>query len=110
MIGELKILQHICPFNEKLPWEAVWDCKVLFYDEEEQVEDEEDGLETDRANDRRGSGKDNNSVKSTTGAIPSNKESNRDKQSNKENAAASNQAADVVGNPRKEVGCKCIVM
>jgi hypothetical protein len=32
--GELKILQHICPLNEKLPWETAWDCKVLFYDDD----------------------------------------------------------------------------
>lgn len=35
--GELKMLHHICPLNERLPWEAVWDCKVLFYDEEDVV-------------------------------------------------------------------------
>jgi hypothetical protein len=30
----MRILQHICPLNEKDSWEAVWDCKVLFYDDE----------------------------------------------------------------------------
>ena len=116
--GELKILQHICPFNEKLPWEAVWDCKVLFYDEEEQEEEEEDELiESGHQTDTNNFDKQNrSSAKSTTEAKPSSKESNKMAESNKENASSSNAVAEDPTNslkdpiPRKGIGCKCSVM
>ena len=114
--GELKILQHICPFNEKLPWEAVWDCKVLFYDDEELVEEDDEEIETDNQVDRSYIEKPNKSAKSATEAIPPSKESNRVKQFDKENVPNSNgvkeeQASSLKDpSPRKGIGCKCTVM
>lgn len=115
--GELKILQHICPFNEKLPWEAVWDCKILFYDEEEQEEEDDEMIESGHQTDTNNVDKQNrSSAKSTTEAKPYSKESIKMAQSNKENSSPSNAVAEDQTSslkdpiPRKGIGCKCSVM
>lgn len=96
----------------------MWDCKVLFYDEDEEAEDDDELIEGERevevegANDREiksmGSTKENADPKKSTKANESNKENTLPTNDAGEGNESAAMKADSL--PRKGVGCKCSVM